>query len=63
MYQNVRRHRLAEGVHEEDGEGHEDGDDDEGGLQYLLEDLFTLDVGQAALPEQSGIILLMMVRH
>lgn len=57
----VSRIDLSHCVNEDDGDGHEDGDDDEGYLQHLLDDLFTLDVGQAALLEQAGTILLMMV--
>ena len=57
----VSRIDLSKRINEDDGDGHEDGDDDEGYLQHLLDDLFTLDVGQAALLEQAGTILLMMV--
>lgn len=53
--------RLTDGVDEEGGEGHEDGDDDEGDLKDFLEDFFALDVGEATLPEQGSSIFLMMV--
>lgn len=51
---------LAYGVDEDDSEGHEEGDDGEGDLQDLLDDFFALDVGEAALFEQAGAVLLMM---
>lgn len=57
----VSRIDLSHCIDEDDGDGHEDGDDDEGYLQHLLDDLFTLDAGQAALLEQAGTIFLMMV--
>ena len=52
---------LAYGVDEEGGEGHEDGDDDEGDLEDLLDDFFTLDTGQAVLLEEAGAVFLMMM--
>lgn len=57
----VSRIDLSKRINEDYGDGHEDGDDDEGYLQHLLDHLFTLDAGQAALLEQAGTILLMMV--
>ena len=57
----VSRINLSKRINEDDGDGHEDGDDDEGYLQHLLDHLFALDVGQATLLEQAGTIFLMMV--
>ena len=52
---------LIYGVDEEGGEGHEEGEDEEGGFEELLEGLLALDVGKAALLEEAGAVFFMMM--
>ena len=50
----------SDSVDDDDGEGHEDGDDDEGGLQVFFDYLSALDGGEAFLFEETAAIFFMM---
>ncbi len=57
---------LLSKIEEDDGEDHEEGDDAEDDLQPLLELTTEGDGTEAALPEQGGVVLMVMmvvVRH
>ena len=57
---------LLSKIEEDDGEDHEEGDDAEDDLQPLLELTTEGDGTEAALPEQGGSVLMVMmvvVRH